>query len=387
MVINENVTLTIDPGTKIEFEDYYHIEVLGNIVAEGSSNDRIIFTSVFPEDFEINDSHRGCWNGIRFPYTSAVMDNSIFEYCIFEYSKSTGDPSMAGGAISCRYFSKLKIENCIFRNNLADRGGAIALRHLSAPALINNLFHDNYALEVASVIYNEYSYPLLLNNTFTQNHSINEDIYTVSSTITNMFSKPVLSNNIIWENFTAYFLQDEIFEPREYYYGVNQINQEGLNTENIFEAPDFEEDYSLAQHSAGINSGESCYNYLFPIADLAGNPRICEDAVDTGCFEFYVADLEDDVINADNSLKLYPNPFNPIVNISYFSESADEVYLEIFDIKGRRVYFINKKSAEGKNQLSWDGNDSDGKPVSSGVYLFRVKGKAGSFTGKACLLK
>jgi flagellar hook assembly protein FlgD len=47
--------------------------------------------------------------------------------------------------------------------------------------------------------------------------------------------------------------------------------------------------------------------------------------------------------------------------------------LQIFDIQGRvvRSYEIS----EGVGEITWDSIDSDGEPVSSGVYFYRIEDK------------
>jgi flagellar hook assembly protein FlgD len=64
------------------------------------------------------------------------------------------------------------------------------------------------------------------------------------------------------------------------------------------------------------------------------------------------------------------------------------VRLEIFNILGRRVRtLINEELPSGEYRAIWDGADDSGKPVSTGIYLYRFK--AGDFvqTRKMVLLK
>jgi hypothetical protein len=42
----------------------------------------------------------------------------------------------------------------------------------------------------------------------------------------------------------------------------------------------------------------------------------------------------------------------------------------VFDVRGRQVAAVEGPSGTG---LVWDGKDSAGKPVGSGVYLYRLK--------------
>jgi flagellar hook assembly protein FlgD len=84
----------------------------------------------------------------------------------------------------------------------------------------------------------------------------------------------------------------------------------------------------------------------------------------------------------------YPNPFNPSTTFSYSIPTNSHVTIEIFNILGQRVRtLIDEPRAAGVYEISWDGDDSDGRGVSSGVYLYRFR--AGDFaeTRKMLLLK
>lgn len=384
LMVCEDVQLQIAAGVRIEFADYYKLEVLGSIIAEGNHEQRIIFTSFDPGSFSYDGSHRSAWNGIRYPFTSAVQDSSLFQYCVFEYAKSTLDTIQAGAAISLNNFSKIRIENCIFRNNLADRGGAIACRTMSQPEIINNLFHDNYCLITGSVFYNEYSYPVLVNNTLIANYSINEDEWTPSCVLTNYFSKPILLNNIIWGNETEYFLGGEVFEPRPYNYGVNDIEQE-LNEENLFIDPEFNINWELSDVSPCIDAGE--VNLFLPMTDLAGNERYSGFGLDLGCYEFIVNGL-DEVVEYNNNLLIYPNPFNPAATIYYELETREDVKMEVYNLRGQKIWSSGvMRQDPGSYKSTWNGENMRGKPVASGMYIFRLDISGNSKEIKGILLK
>ena len=86
-------------------------------------------------------------------------------------------------------------------------------------------------------------------------------------------------------------------------------------------------------------------------------------------------------------LKNYPNPFNPETNISFQLEKESEIELNIYNIKGQKVKTITKDVFEkGFHELIWNGNDSSGKEVSSGVYLYKLNVNDKSKAVKKCLL-
>lgn len=75
----------------------------------------------------------------------------------------------------------------------------------------------------------------------------------------------------------------------------------------------------------------------------------------------------------------YPNPFNPATKFKFSLPKDADVKIVVFDIMGREVNVLaNAKMNPGKYEVDWNGTNSDGKLVSSGVYFYRMT--AGSFT-------
>jgi flagellar hook assembly protein FlgD len=68
----------------------------------------------------------------------------------------------------------------------------------------------------------------------------------------------------------------------------------------------------------------------------------------------------------------YPNPFNPATVISYKLKVKSEVVLKIYDILGREVItLVDEQKPAGTYSVYWDGTNSAGQQVSSGVYFYR----------------
>ncbi len=84
----------------------------------------------------------------------------------------------------------------------------------------------------------------------------------------------------------------------------------------------------------------------------------------------------------------YPNPFNPATTIPFTAPAGGDASIEIYDLKGNRVWSetLHDLSA-GRHEVTWDGRDSAGTPVASGVYFYRLR--SGSFvqTRKMVLVK
>ncbi len=75
----------------------------------------------------------------------------------------------------------------------------------------------------------------------------------------------------------------------------------------------------------------------------------------------------------------YPNPFNPITNIKYQVPKGSNVSIIIYNAIGQEVVrLVNKHHDAGYYTIAWDGKDSFGKFVNSGIYLYKMT--AGNFS-------
>lgn len=80
-------------------------------------------------------------------------------------------------------------------------------------------------------------------------------------------------------------------------------------------------------------------------------------------------------------LQNYPNPFNASTWIKYeLPVGEHSVQLIIYDILGQRIKTLidSKQQPAGYYQIIWDGTDDAGRPVSSGIYFYKLNtGKTG----------
>ena len=84
----------------------------------------------------------------------------------------------------------------------------------------------------------------------------------------------------------------------------------------------------------------------------------------------------------------YPNPFNPTTTISYDLPKQAQVTLGIYDILGKQIKtLVNQSQDAGSKTAVWDGTNNSGRPVSAGVYLYRIKAGEFSQTRKMVLLR
>jgi len=75
----------------------------------------------------------------------------------------------------------------------------------------------------------------------------------------------------------------------------------------------------------------------------------------------------------------YPNPYNPVTQITYQLPQPGVVSLKIYNVQGQLVRtLVNEYKPAGTHSISWNGRSDLGMEVSSGIYLYRIQ--AGNFT-------
>jgi hypothetical protein len=84
----------------------------------------------------------------------------------------------------------------------------------------------------------------------------------------------------------------------------------------------------------------------------------------------------------------YPNPFNPSTTISFALPGEIAIELKIYNIRGQEVKtLISKVMPAGYHEVVWDGKNSGGEEVSSGVYFYRLTAGEFSESRKMIMLK
>jgi hypothetical protein len=71
----------------------------------------------------------------------------------------------------------------------------------------------------------------------------------------------------------------------------------------------------------------------------------------------------------ENYFVCYPNPFNPTVNMKFILKSAQTVKMDVYNLRGQKVYSEKHNFQPGINEMAWHGIDQKGTPMSSGVYF------------------
>jgi hypothetical protein len=279
-------------------------------------------------------------------YNGSVGSATV-ENCLFADNHTNGlvvtELAAAGWNIDVR--------NCTFADNSSR---TMTVNFFGNGEMRNNIFHNNTA-----------PYDLYLNCDSAQDHythlSYGNNCFDSAEDIASASASNVLTN--LGGNIYA----DPLFT------GGDPLNPET---------------YYLQEDSPCIDTGFA-YDGL-PDFDIAGNPRIYGTNVDMGCYEWCGVTTDDDTAPLLPALALScsPNPFNPSTTISYSLPEQGPVTLTVYNLRGQMVKtLVHDTQAAGTHDAQWNGTDDMGKPVGSGVYLYRLQRGSLSSTNKCILLK
>lgn len=252
-----------------------------------------------------------------------------------------------------------------FRGNEATFGGGISCESVSSPVIRNNTFDRNGAASGsgAGIYCADFSDPQIHNNIIV-NSTRGNAVETVDSS----------SPDIRCCDFFLNFGGDEF--PTGFAGGAQcELPPCG----NFSRYPRFcsDGDYSL-------QSGSPCLPGQHP--DGANCGLIGAKTVG-GCV---VTGIEDRTISVRYSLhQNFPNPFNPVTTIAFdVHERSENMTIKIFAVDGKLVRtLVDGQRPTGRNVVTWDGRDTSGRPVASGVYFYQLRAPRYRKTLKMVLIK
>jgi hypothetical protein len=157
---------------------------------------------------------------------------------------------------------------------------------------------------------------------------------------------------------------------------------------------DLDNDGILEFIMSGDNKNLTVWNLDAPYdSSLMVWPKYLHDYKNTGINPDRIdpTDVDDDDAVIPGRFEIvgnFPNPFNPATVIEFSLERAVEIRLDIFNILGQKVRTIaSGHYPAGLHQVVWDGTDSQGDEVASGVYLAQMRGEDKKSTRKMMLLR
>jgi hypothetical protein len=286
------------------------------------------------------------------------------------------------------FYSDATVSRNIIRDNIGN--GMFVFRH--APLINNNIITGNTATFGAGVYCAE-TEARLINNIIAENTGNSQGGVWISS----WGPQTILSNNIIRDNPLPEIHTDSI-PPLVTYCNIDEeTDGEGnINADPLFRNP-AAGDFHLMSTACGDAYDSPCID--------AGNPAIYDSFLgciwglggersDMGAYggsDSLIADIDDrhepQALPTSISQN-YPNPFNPATTIEYRLESRSDVSLTIYNLLGQQIkILVEETQMAGSYRTVWDGTDSEGREVASGIYFYRLTAGPVTETRKMVLLK
>jgi hypothetical protein len=137
---------------------------------------------------------------------------------------------------------------------------------------------------------------------------------------------------------------------------------------------------SFTDDTADVHAG---YDYTVKAVYIDGSEIVSE------VFTYVATSTDDETINSAVTLSNnYPNPFNPTTNIDFAITKDQNVEIAVYNAKGQKVRTLVKDYlTAGNHSVKWTGIDSSNKPVSSGIYFYKMNIGQQTLTKKMILLK
>ncbi len=341
VVLFPNVKLIIEPGVALKFASNKYFEIRGELIALGTNDSRIAFTS------NSTTPNKGDWSGIQIK--NSLGAKASFEYCDFKFASSSNssDCCYQGGPI---YYKQCKFEN----NTVAMSGYTGYDINIDDSEFNNNTYGITQADKV------------ITNCTFTYNNYglfQTERIDVSNSTFTNNGTalnggRGLLQNSTITNNTIGV---DSFYEGFEIRNNVISNNDVGVRTSNY--------DGFVAK----IKNNKICNNTTFNVEnldklnkDLTENCWCIEsqseienklkdgyDDINLGLFNYSIynsecnsildAVIKDPYLSTDDFIAIlekavvYPNPTISDLNIN-LSKNIDKLKIEIYDVTGKLIF-------------------------------------------------
>jgi hypothetical protein len=177
-------------------------------------------------------------------------------------------------------------------------------------------------------------------------------------------------NNLEFQGTAREFLADSSLADSFY---VWKFARTAIDAQTYVVSPDLNQDYT------GINYGALALmvfrSYVEPETKVG--PAAAELIMDqTILFRPKSVGVENDERPSHNDfpeLNIYPNPFNSQTVIQFTLPAVSDLNISIFNIQGQLITkLFSAPDFSGSKRISWEGIDSQGTPLSTGVYLMNI---------------
>ena len=328
--------------------------------------------------------------GLRFINCEVELTNTDFRY--------NNGVSAIGGALSLDSCAVM-IDRCKFEHNYGINGGGLYLIRSNdyECRISNSLFANNTSGHFGGGLAICDASPLVANLTVVNNHSIGVNC---GGIFFYQYSSPVLWNCIIYSNTNEAPLEEPVqmwswtfddnapeFHNCLIQYGLENISNHEvitvydncLDDDPLFTDPE-NEDFRIGSDSPCYNAGSpDTPDIIQEGHDLIGNPRVLDDRIDIGAYEFDLTGV-DETAQSESIIRIIGNPIT--------SASYAEIELEKEGVLITRVYSVDGKllidnnlgiSHKGTNHIELGEMFAQ---LPSGIYLLAIQTAGKTFVTK-----
>jgi FlgD Ig-like domain len=131
----------------------------------------------------------------------------------------------------------------------------------------------------------------------------------------------------------------------------------------------------------GFVLGHGNSNSLIEYSFVDNSPTICDELQyrlkkldNDGKFTYSgIIKLSIGMPNNYQVMQNYPNPFNPSTTIKFQLPKNSLVSIKVYDQIGNEIAtLINEEKTAGSHIVQWNGKNSQGTTVASGVYFYKI---------------
>ena len=183
----------------------------------------------------------------------------------------------------------------------------------------------------------------------------------------------------------------------------SEVENQGFILSRKMEGSSWDEIASFASHQALQGQGSTTnasnysfvdtdvrdgisYTYQLSDVDYGGNVTHHSDQARTITYVNPGAEVRPQTLDL---VRLYPNPFNPSVTLSYDLLEMTDLNVSVYDLTGELVWSHSIAShPAGQNYtLTWNGSDRQNSALPSGIYLVYIQAGRQSLSQKVTLLR
>lgn len=140
----------------------------------------------------------------------------------------------------------------------------------------------------------------------------------------------------------------------------------------------------------GLKNGQT---YYWRVKAKTTDKAVSKESGYSGVGRFTVSNITDseEIYTLPVEYKLeqnYPNPFNPSTTISFIIPEKGNVSLVVYNLLGEKIItLVNQEMNPGNHKAYWNGLNSSGIKVSSGIYIYKLSTNNFTMQKKMILLK